>query len=131
MKKILWVMMFLLSSSAGAFNLLPPAPNLELLRAAQAPANSWTILVYLHADHNLDPSSVVDMLEMQKIGSSNTFNVVVQWDRSKVSGVQRGVVGKGKFNVVQKMPELNSDDLKSSQILFHGEFKNTLLDAMV
>ncbi len=69
-------------------------------------------MVYLHADHNLDPSSVVDMKEMQKIGSSNNFNIVVQWDRSEVSGVQRGVVGQGKFNVVQKMPELNSDDPK-------------------
>jgi hypothetical protein len=112
MKKILWMLVFLLTSSASAFNLLPPVPDLELARAAQTPANSWTVLVYLHADHNLDPSSVVDMLEMQKIGSSNTFNIVVQWDRSVVSGVQRGVVGQGKFNVVQKMPELNSDDPK-------------------
>jgi hypothetical protein len=112
MKKILWMLVFLLTSSAGAFNLLPPVQNLELARAAQTPANSWTILVYLHADHNLDGSSVVDMQEMQKIGSSNTFNIVVQWDRSEVSGVQRGVVGQGKFNVVQKLPELNSDDPK-------------------
>ncbi len=112
MKKILWLLVFLLTSSASAFNLLPPVPDLELARAAQSPANSWTILVYLHADHNLDPSSVVDMQEMQKIGSSNSFNIVVQWDRSAVSGVQRGVVGQGKFNVVQKMPELNSDDPK-------------------
>ncbi len=112
MKKILCGLLFFLFSSASAFNLLPPVQNLEVARAAQSPANSWTILVYLHADHNLDPSSVVDMQEMQKIGSSNTFNIVVQWDRSEVSGVQRGLVGQGKFNVVQKMPELNSDDPK-------------------
>jgi hypothetical protein len=76
------------------------------------PANSWTILVYLHADHNLDPSSVIDIEEMQKVGSSNTFNIVVQWDRAEVSGVQRGLVRQGKFETVQKMPELNSDDPK-------------------
>jgi Clostripain family len=76
------------------------------------PANSWTVLVYLHADHNLDPSSVIDIQEMQKVGSSNTFNIVVQWDRAEVSGVQRGVVRQGKFETVQKMPELNSDDPK-------------------
>ncbi len=112
MTKFLCLIAFLIASSASAFNLLPPTTNLEMARAAQSPANSWTILVYLHADHNLDGSSVVDMQEMQKVGSSNTFNIVVQWDRSEVSGVQRGVVGQGKFNVVQKMPELNSDDPK-------------------
>ncbi len=113
MKKILYLLVFFaFASRAVAFELLPPAPDLALARAAQSPANSWTVLVYLHADHNLDSSSVVDMLEMQKVGSSNTFNVVVQWDRSEVSGVQRGVVRLGKFDVVQKLPELNSDDPK-------------------
>ena len=113
MRNFLWVLLlFILSSSANAFTLSPSMPDLALARAQQAPANSWTVLVYLHADHNLDPSSVVDMQEMQKIGSSNTFNVVVQWDRSAVTGVQRGRVRQGGFEVVQRMPELNSDDPK-------------------
>ena len=109
---MVWLFFGAASSQTLAFNLLPPVQNLEMARVAQSPANSWTILVYLHADHNLDGSSVIDMQEMQKIGSSNTFNVVVQWDRLAVSGVQRGVVRQNKFDVVQKMPELNSDDPK-------------------
>ena len=82
--------------------------DLAAARAQQTSANSWTVLVYLHADHNLDPSSVVNMVEMRKIGSSNTFNVVVQWDRFAVTGVVR----QGSFEVVQRMPELDSDDPK-------------------
>jgi hypothetical protein len=112
MKKLMMLLGFILLSSAQAFNLLPPTQNLELARMQSTVANSWTILIYLHADHNLDPSSVVDMQEMQKVGSSSAFNIVVQWDRSEVSGVQRGVVRQGKFETVQKMPELNSDDPK-------------------
>jgi hypothetical protein len=112
MKKLLILLTWLVGSGVGAFNLLPPTQNLEAMRMQATPTNSWTVLVYLHADHNLDPSSVVDMQEMQKVGSSGTFNIVVQWDRSEVSGVQRGVVRQGKFETVQKMPELNSDDPK-------------------
>ena len=109
---IFLLLLFFSSPAVAAFTLEPPVPDLAGMRAQQAPANSWTVLVYLHADHNLDPSSVVDMAEMQKIGSSSTFRVVVQWDRAEVTGVQRGVVRQGGFEVVQRMPELNSDDPK-------------------
>lgn len=46
--------------------------------AADKPA--WTILVYANGDHNLSPSLVEDILEMQKCGSSKDFNIVVQTD---------------------------------------------------
>ena len=43
-------------------------------------AQTWTILVYGHADHNLSYSLMRDMLEMEQVGSSEGFNIVVQAD---------------------------------------------------
>jgi hypothetical protein len=90
-------------------------PALE--RSAQAAPNSWTILVYLHADHNLEGSSVTDLEEMEQVGSSAGFKIVYQWDRNETPGVVRGEVTKSpadgvQSRTVQKLPELNSDDPK-------------------
>ncbi len=42
----------------------------------------WTILVYLDADNNLEGAGVVDVNEMETIGSTADFNIVVQMDRA-------------------------------------------------
>jgi hypothetical protein len=50
---------------------------------AKAKGNaSWTILVYLAGDNNLDGAGVTDLLEMKKVGSSASINVVAQFDRA-------------------------------------------------
>jgi Clostripain family len=90
-------------------------PALE--RNAQAAPNSWTILVYLHADHNLEGSSVTDLEEMEQVGSSAGFKIVYQWDRNETPSVVRGEVTKSpadgvQSRTVQKLPGLNSDDPK-------------------
>jgi hypothetical protein len=82
---------------------------------AQAAPNSWTILVYLHADHNLEGSSEDDLNEMEKVGSGKNFNIIVQWDRLSEPGVQRLRIGKSQADtvVLEELPELNSDDPKT------------------
>jgi Clostripain family len=92
-----------------ALSVLPKQPKLELQQAAP---NSWTILVYLHGDNNLEESSLADLEEMEAVGSKQGFNIVVQWDRASVAGGVRGVVKKGNLEVKQKLPEQNSDDPK-------------------
>lgn len=42
--------------------------------------STWTILVYGHGDHNLSTSLLRDMLEMEQLGSSDGFNIVLQAD---------------------------------------------------
>jgi Clostripain family len=81
----------------------------------QSAANSWTILVYLHADHNLEESSEADLIEMEKVGSGQNFNVLAQWDRLSEPGVQRIRIGKSQSDseVLEDLPELNSDDPKT------------------
>jgi Clostripain family len=91
------------------------APEQAGSRTAQAAANTWTILVYLHADHNLEESSEIDLTEMEKVGSSQNFNIIAQWDRLSEDGVQRICVGKSQAEseVLEDLPELDSDDPKT------------------
>lgn len=44
-------------------------------------ADTWTVMVYLDGDNNLDPDSVADVGEMMTVGSSDSVNVIVLWDR--------------------------------------------------
>ncbi len=42
---------------------------------------TWTIMVYLDADNNLESAGIDDFLEMSSVGSTADVNIVVQFDR--------------------------------------------------
>ena len=42
----------------------------------------WTVLVYLAADNNLEEAAIVDLNEMERVGSTSDVNIVVELDRS-------------------------------------------------
>lgn len=44
---------------------------------------SWTVLVYMAADNNLEPFALQDLQEMMEVGASKGFQLVVQVDRAK------------------------------------------------
>lgn len=46
------------------------------------PGQSWTILVYMVADNDLEPFALDDLSEMMQVGSAPGFNIVVQADRA-------------------------------------------------
>jgi len=43
---------------------------------------SWTVLVYLAGDNNLDEFGASDLAEMKRVGSSGKLNIVAQFDRA-------------------------------------------------
>jgi hypothetical protein len=43
-------------------------------------ANSWTFIVYLAADNNLDPYGEDDLDEMMQVGSTDEVNIIVIYD---------------------------------------------------
>jgi hypothetical protein len=43
---------------------------------------SWTVMVYLAGDNNLDGAGVVDLKEMKKVGSNDQVNILAQFDRA-------------------------------------------------
>jgi hypothetical protein len=53
------------------------------MTAGQAMAKDWTVLVYLAADNDLAPFGLIDINEMEQIGSTDDVDVVVQFDGSK------------------------------------------------
>ncbi len=44
--------------------------------------SSWTVLVYMTADNDLEPFALQDLTEMMQVGSAQGFNLVVQVDRA-------------------------------------------------
>ncbi len=43
---------------------------------------SWTVLVYMAADNDLEPFALLDLLEMMEVGATTNFRFVVQLDRA-------------------------------------------------
>lgn len=43
---------------------------------------SWTLLVYMIADNDLEMFGLIDLMEMMSVGSNDRFNIVVQVDRA-------------------------------------------------
>jgi Clostripain family len=75
---------------------------------------SWTVMVYLAGDNNLDSAGVTDLNEMKKIGSTNALNVVAQFDRRAASHqTHRYFLRKGgnlESDVVDNFGETNTGD---------------------
>ncbi len=46
------------------------------------PLASWTYMIYMGADTNLEPDAITDFLEMASVGSTDAVNIVVQLDRA-------------------------------------------------
>jgi hypothetical protein len=81
---------------------------------------TWTVMVYLDGDNNLEYNAWDDLSEMESIGSSNEINIVTQLDlyysysgtyRYYVTGVAQGVsYPLYTDDIVQTLPEQNMAD---------------------
>ncbi|MDD2734761.1 MAG: clostripain-related cysteine peptidase [Desulfuromonadaceae bacterium] len=81
-----------------------------------AATRSWTIMVYLAGDNNLDSAGVVDLKEMKSVGTSDKIAVLAQFDRSGNKGATtRYCLKKGTTiakDAVQTLGETNMGDPK-------------------
>ncbi|WP_224247749.1 clostripain-related cysteine peptidase [Hyalangium gracile] len=87
---------------------------------------SWTVLVYMNADNDLEPFALQDLNEMMQVGSGPNFNIIVEVDRSPryatggvgglpdFSDTKRIKVLPGSIQVLQEMGEV---DLAAPQAL--------------
>jgi cysteine peptidase C11 family protein len=41
----------------------------------------WTILIFMNADNNLEPDGLLNFNQLARVGSTDTINVIVQFDR--------------------------------------------------
>ncbi len=51
-------------------------------RRGDGPGTTWTVLVYMVADNDLEPFGLQDLEEMTRVGDSADFRIVVQSDRA-------------------------------------------------
>ncbi len=79
----------------------------------------WTILVYLNGHNSLDSFGPMDLNEMEKVGSTDQVNVVVQWASSSAETTKRLLVKKDTNSstvtspIVENMPRVDMGDYKS------------------
>lgn len=89
------------------------------ISAVATEVKDWTFLVFINGHNNLDKYGAIDINEMEKIGSTDKVNVVVQWASLKNKDTYRLLVQKDSdFNtvtspVVQKLPQVDMGDAKS------------------
>ncbi len=80
-----------------------------------ATKKSWTFMVYMAGDNNLDPDGVQDLKEMKKVGSTDSINVIAQFDRASGHTAKRYYIRKGgkvAADAVASMGKVNTGDPK-------------------
>lgn len=86
---------------------------------ASQPEKEWTMLVFLNGHNNLDSFGKKDINEMEKIGSTDQVNVVVQWASLNNKKTRRLLVQKDNdtMNVTsptaQELPQVDMGDYKN------------------
>jgi len=62
--------------------------------ASAAEQKEWTLLVYLNGNNNLDSFGAMNINQMEKVGSSDRVNIVVQWASIANDKVERLYITK-------------------------------------
>ena len=91
-------------------------------RVHQSSGESWTFMVYMVSDNDLEPFALQDLAEMVEVGSSDKFQILVQSDRAD-GYASEGVANlpdwttakrlraqKGELEVLEDLGELNMGD---------------------
>jgi hypothetical protein len=80
-----------------------------------ASTKSWTVMVYMAGDNNLDPEGVKDLQEMKRVGSTADVNVIAQFDRASGHVARRYYLRQGGIvtgDAVSSLGAVNTGDPK-------------------
>ena len=91
----------------------------------------WTVMVYMAADNDLEYFGVEDLNEMERVGSTEDVNMIVQFDRhprsdSTYSGSNGDWKDTRRF-YVQKDNDTRNFFFKFIALIFSKILKNSLL----
>jgi hypothetical protein len=104
-------------------------PPVDVARQSQTVAD-WTVMVYVAADNNLEPAALMDLNEMEGVGSSPNVNIVAEVDRSAEYTDADGNWSGGRRLYIQQ--DQNTDSVTSPVIQDLGKIDsgdpNTLAD---
>lgn len=77
----------------------------------------WTVMFYMDADNNLEPASLFTMSELEKVGSSEDVNIIVQWDRSRANSTPSE---RGEWDGSKRFLVLEGEN-RSQELEYLGE----------
>ncbi len=109
---------------AGALALAASSSALAVEAKAEASSppralKEWTLLVFLNGHNNLDSFGAMDINEMEKVGSTDQVNVVVQW-ASTANGRTRRLLAR-KDNDPRRVTSPTVQDLAAVDM---GDWRN-------
>jgi hypothetical protein len=93
---------------------LSMAQPIQFRALAQSPAHAqWTFMIYMAANNNLEPDSIINMMEMASVGSSDSVNIVVQLTRPPdYSGLYGTWGGTRRFLITKSDGGVSSGDFQ-------------------
>ncbi len=90
----------LISIIAVALMLSSSIITIQVVSANSNNGNTWTFMVYIVADNNLDPYAELDLREMESVGSTSSVNIVALVDLLNVNGSVLYYIGKGSRSII-------------------------------
>lgn len=99
-------------------------------KAGRLPEKEWTFLVYLNGHNNLDSFGLMNMKQMEQIGSTSKVNIVVQWASNQNKDTQRILIQKSTnpnkitSPVVESLPRIDMGDSKELDRFLEWGAKN-------
>lgn len=88
---------------------------------------SWTVMVYMAGDNNLDPEGSIDLKEMKKVGSNDDVSIIAQFDRAAGHTARRYYLRKGGIvtgDAVASLGKVNTGDPASLEDFIQWGIKN-------
>ena len=86
----------------------------------------WTVMVYIAADNNLEPNSIINLMEMAAVGSTPDVNIVVQITRPPdYKGFYGEWGGTRRFLITKSDGGVSSGDFQISPTRF-ADYVNTI-----
>ena len=88
---------------------------------------SWTIMIYMAGDNDLNSFCWRDLAELKSVGSSDALNIVVQIDTYRAKRTRRYFVTKKQTrekDVVQTLKETNTGDPNAASDFFEWAIRN-------
>jgi hypothetical protein len=97
---------------------LPSTATAGVQTAGRSPAK-WTVMVYMAADNNLEPDTIINLMEMAAVGSSPDVNIVVQLTRpANYSGFYGAWGGTRRFLITKSDGNASTGDFQFSPSRF-------------
>ena len=80
---------------------------------------SWTVMIYLDGDNNLEEAGLEDVNEMEVAGSSDSLHIIVQFDRiEEYSDLEGDWTSTKRFRILQ---DARTDSISSPELDDLGE----------